>query len=452
MTDVLWTGEEIAAATGGTLRGKFSATGASINTLNIERGDVFFAVPGKTFNDGHAYVADAIAKGASGVVIERGDETPAIIVSDGMKALEDLGRAAVARSDATRIAITGSVGKTSSRAMAEEVFAVFGKTHASRDSLNNKWGVPLSLARMPRDAQYGIFEIGMNHANEITPLSRMTSPHVSIITNVAPAHIEHFGSLEGIVRAKAEIFHGMDSDGIVILPRDNETFGVLLAEAQTQGVGKIITFGHHAESDFRLLSFDYGKIEATARGAKFSFTLGMPGEHQAMNALAVLAAADALGLDLNKALPVLADLSPVTGRGNILVIRDSITVIDETHNASPIAVEAALKLLAETKVPGRRIAILGDMLELGDESPLYHAALKKPIIDAKIDHVLTAGNMMHHLADALPDAQSTHYTDSAALAADIARHLKPQDTLLVKGSRGSKMKLVIDALRGLGQN
>src|SRR5688572_2300336 len=250
MSDVLWTGEEIAAAVNGKLRGIFTATGIHIDSRNLKPGSVFFAVPGKTFNDGHEYVAAAIQNGASGVVIEHGDEVPSVLVADGFKALEDLGRAAVARSNAVRIAITGSVGKTSCRAIAEAAFAAFGSTHASLDSLNNKWGVPLSLARMPKSAKFGIFEVGMNHADEIVPLSTMITPHVAIITTIAPVHIEHLGSIENIARAKAEIFAGMDANGIAVLPRDSDQFSLLVAEARTQGLQRIVSFGSHKESDY----------------------------------------------------------------------------------------------------------------------------------------------------------------------------------------------------------
>src|SRR5690606_24906598 len=241
----------------------------------------------------------------------------------------------------------------------------------------------------------------------------------------------------------------MDANGIAVLQRDSEMFPVLLSEARTYGLQKIVTFGKNAESDVRLMAFDDGMVKAAMGEESFTFTLGVPGAHQAMNALAVLAAVKGAGLDVHAVLPVLADLTPVAGRGDQFTTGNDITVIDETHNASPIAVEAALRLLAQMKAPGRRVAALGDMLELGAEAPLYHAGLKKALEDAKVDYILTAGPLMAHLSDVLPDNKNTHFADSAALAQEIQRFLKPGDTLLVKGSRGSQMKWVIDALKAL---
>jgi UDP-N-acetylmuramoyl-tripeptide--D-alanyl-D-alanine ligase len=460
MADILWTGEEIEAAVKGQLRGNFTATGVRIDSRNVEPGDVFFAVPGKTDNDGHVYMNEALQRGATGVVIEHGDASPAVIVADTMKALEDLGQAAIERSDAIRIAITGSVGKTTCRFIMENLLAHFGKTHASADSLNNKWGVPLSLARMPKDAQFGVFEVGMNHAHEITPLSKQITPHLSIITTVASVHIEHLETIENIALAKAEIFHGMDADGIVILPRDSEQFPLLLAEARTQGIRTIRSFGLHPESDAHLLDIktdtDAIKVEAIIKGEVVAFTLGIPGAHHALNALAVLTAIDALNLDIRTVLSHMAEIKPVIGRGNRFAVQlqssqPSLLVIDETHNASPVAVEAALRVLAEIPTTGRRIAILGDMLELGGNAADFHAGLKKPIEEASIDMVFTSGRLMAHLAEVLSFGKNRHFPDSQVLSEQIGELLQPGDVVLIKGSRGAQMKRVVDALKQLGQ-
>ena len=457
----LWTAAAIAAVTDGRLVGADCAvTGISIDTRSLQPGDAFIALHGPNF-DGHNFVADARAKGASCIIAEKGDAPGTILVADTLRALQDLGQGSRARSHAKIFAVTGSVGKTSTKEMLARCLSVLGMTHAAQASLNNQWGVPLSLARMPEGAQFGVFELGMNHANEISPLSKMVAPHVALITTIASAHIEHLGSLENIARAKAEIFHGMDAGGIAVLPRDNAQFPLLLAEARTQGLQQIVTFGTHAESDMRLLEArideESTQVRCVFQSREYTFTLGMAGAHHAMNALAVLSAVAHVTPHFEKVFPALQKMQPVLGRGNRYRYRlhDSkppVMVIDETHNASPIAVHAALEVLAHIPTSGRRLAVLGDMLELGDAAAQEHAALKEPILAAHVDHVFTCGNRMAYLAEVLPFGRNTHFADSAALAAQIGELVRPGDILLVKGSRGSKMRLVIDALQHLSQS
>jgi UDP-N-acetylmuramoyl-tripeptide--D-alanyl-D-alanine ligase len=457
---VLWTAAEIAAVTQGTLIGdNFNVTGISIDTRSINPGDLFIALKGPNF-DGHDFVTDALAKGAAGVLVEHGSAPQHIVVKDIMRGLQDLGAGARARSHAKIVAVTGSVGKTSVKAMLATAFSALGKTHAAEASLNNHWGVPLSLARMPVDAEFAIFEIGMNHANEISPLSKLVAPHLSIITTIASAHIAHLGSIENIALAKAEIFHGMQADGIAILPRDSEQYALLLAEARTQGLQHIISFGEGSEADIRLVDFiqheDASSLKATLMGQEVDFDFGVPGKHQAVNSLSVLAAVKALGFDIEKPLQAFAAMKPVGGRGNRqeLEIHSGqlpIVLIDETHNASPIAVKAALQLLAQMPVQGRRIAILGDMLELGNDGPSFHKELAGPLQQAGVDLVMLSGPLMAHLAENLPADRVRYYPTSTELAQEIEQWIQPGDAILVKGSRGSKMKLVVDALVELRQ-
>ncbi|MDB5478637.1 MAG: UDP-N-acetylmuramoylalanyl-D-glutamyl-2,6-diaminopimelate--D-alanyl-D-alanine ligase [Alphaproteobacteria bacterium] len=456
MPEILWTGAEIAAVTGGELRGDFSASGISIDTRTLQPGDLFIALKGPNF-DGHEFIAAALEKGAAGILAEHGTPDNTVLVKDAFLALQDLGEGARARSKATIIAVTGSVGKTSVKAMLHTAFSVLGPTHAAEASLNNHWGVPLSLARMPRSAQYAVFEIGMNHAGEISPLSKMVAPHVAIITAIAPAHIAYLGSIENIALAKAEIFHGMDANGIAILPRDSQQFPLLLAEARTQGLQHILNFGESPDADIRLKSVqgegDASLVTARIGQQDFRFTFGVPGKHQALNLLSVLAALSALDKNIQDILPAFAGAKPVAGRGNrrdVPVVGGNITVIDETHNASPIAVEAALDLLGQTQT-GRRVVILGDMLELGPDAAAFHAGLADGVKKSGAGIVLLSGPLMASLASALPKENTRHYADSAALAKEIPTLLGLGDIVLVKGSRGSKMKLVVDAIVQLGQ-
>lgn len=454
---ILWTTTEIAAVTGGDFTGEnLAVSGISIDTRHIRPGDLFIALQGPNF-DGNDFAEDALAKGAVAVLTTRSGQPGFITVTDTLIALQDLGAFARARSHAKIIAVTGSVGKTSVKAMLHDVFARLGKTHASDASLNNHWGVPLSLARMAPDAEYAIFEIGMNHANEIGPLSRLVLPHVSIITTIASAHIAYLGSIENIARAKAEIFQGMNADGTAILPRDNEQFPLLLAEARTQGVQNILSFGQSENAEIRLTGIQNETVSALIQNQPMDFEFGIPGVHQAVNALSVIAAVKALNGDLAKAIPAFAEMSPVTGRGDRRCVslqpdQPPMILIDETHNASPVAVKAALAVLADQPPEHRRVVVLGDMLELGPNSPDFHAELAESVLAVAPGLVYLSGPMMKFLADRLPTDITCHFENSTALAAALSTVVRPGDRVLVKGSRGSKMKGVVDALVELGQS
>lgn len=454
---ILWTASEIAAITKGNFSGdNVSIYGISIDTRHIKKGDLFIALKGPNF-DGNEFAEEALQKGASAVLTTRKGNPAFITVPDSFNALHDLGAGARTRSQAKIIAVTGSVGKTSVKAMLQSVFSTLGKTHASDASLNNHWGVPLSLARMPIDAEYAIFEIGMNHANEITPLSKLVSPHVSIITTIASAHIQHLGSIENIARAKAEIFQGMSADGTAILPFDSEQFPILLAEARTQGLQRIISFGQGEKADIRLIGIHGNTVDATVNEQPFSFQFSVPGVHQTVNALSVIAAVKILDGDIRNALHAFSSMNPVSGRGDRIDVQlkenqAPITIINETHNASPIAVKAALAVLKNMPVKNRSIVVLGDMLELGPDGPQYHAELKEAILETHPDLVFLSGPLMKNLADILPVETTRHFENSILLADALCQEIQPGDTILIKGSRGSKMKLVVDALAELGQS
>jgi len=385
-----------------------------------------------------------------------------MIVADTLKAMEDLGRAARSRTAAKIIGITGSVGKTGTKEMLGRAFGACGQTHYSEKSLNNHWGVPLSLSRMHAGADYGIFEMGMNHPKEITPLTAQVRPHLAIITTVAPTHIEHFSDgLDGIARAKAEIFSSMDEHGIALLNSDIPQFDFLQSEAKRYGLKKIFSFGEgegaHARLVDCLVASNGTRVRANILGEEVSFTLKDAGKHIAVNALSVLLAVKLLGADLGKAISAIEAIEPPAGRGrreylNIGDPANPVTLIDESYNASPVAMQAAFKVMAliDPGRGGRRIAVLGDMLELGAESARLHADLALPLKAADVDLVYTCGTLMKNLYDALPnDNRGGHRENSRELAQIVPDVLVPGDVVMVKGSYGSKMNLVVEALRAL---
>lgn len=459
---IIWTAKEAAAATGGQFRGGgWTASGVSLDTRTLQKGELFVALKGDA-RDGHDFVKDALAKGAVCVVSRIPDgvdqDAPLLVVKDTFTALQDLGRAARHRAGAKIIAVTGSVGKTGTKEMLAAVFGALGQAHASKASHNNHWGVPLSLANMHAGCDYGVFEIGMNHSGEITPLSQMVKPDVAIITTVAGVHMEHFESVRQIADAKAEIFDGMDHNSAAILNRDNEWFSHLKAKAETRGV-KVYGFGEHAEADARLIecleAANGSRIRANIGGEDVSFTLLIPGRHIALNALAVLLSAKLSGGDVRRAARALEKIQPVAGRGlreyiDIGDPKNPVTLIDESYNASPVAMRAAFKVLAliDPGRGGRRIAVLGDMLELGKDGPKQHADLALPLQAADVQLVYTCGPLMKNLHDALPqDRRGAHGRDSMELASIVPEVLTPGDVVMVKGSHGSKMGTVVEALR-----
>ncbi len=453
----LWTAEEAAIATASASRGAWVAKGVSIDTRTLEPSDLFVALKGD-MRDGHDFVAAALAKSAAAALVSYVPEgvahdAPLLIVRDTQEGLEALGRAARARTHARIVAVTGSAGKTTTKEMLRLMLGSVGRVAASAASYNNQWGVPLSLARMDRDSQFGVFEIGMNHEGEIRNLVRQVRPHVALITTVAPAHLEYFGTVEAIADAKAEIFEGLEPGGTVILPFDNPHFARLMRRAEEAGIADIRSFSIAEGADARLLSArarGAGQvIVAEIGGRNLEFAIGAAGAHIASNAVAALAAVHALGVDPARAATALAGFAPLKGRGARMVLA-GIEIIDESYNANPASMFAALGLLGDASLgaTARRIAVLGDMLELGPESAALHRALEQSIAANKIDLVFLCGKEMRALWNALPPRRRGAYAESsAALAPEFLYHVRPGDAVLVKGSFASRMSVIVDALK-----
>lgn len=469
VSHVIWSAADAAKATGGRLLGAqdWAATGVSIDTRTLQTGDLFIAIKGDA-SDGHAYVKMALEKGAAAVMVARAvdglpDHAPVLMVDDTFKGMQALGQGARNRTGAKIIGVTGSVGKTGTKEMMAVAFGALGQTHYSKASHNNHWGVPLSLSTMHAGCDYGIFEMGMNHAGEISNLTQQVRPDIAIITTIEPVHIEHFGSTEAIAAAKAEIFEGMDAHGVAILNADNPHFDQLAQAARKCGVGKILSFGGGEDVDGRLveclLASNGSRVKAVICGEEVSFTLLIAGRHIAMNAIAVLLAVSAAGGNVRKAAKALEKVEPPVGRGrreriNIGDRRNPVTLIDESYNASPVAMQAAFKVLAliDPGRGGRRIAVLGDMLELGADGARLHADLALPLQAADVNLVYTCGALMKNLHDALPPEQrGAHRATSAELAEIVPEVLVPGDVVMVKGSHGSRMDVVVETLRHLPQ-
>ena len=456
MTGWLWTAEEASRVTAGHCQGEWrGVSGVSIDTRELEPGDLFVALAGDV-RDGHEFVPQALEAGAVVMVSDASTLPPdasALIVQDTLRALERLGAAARSRTDARVVAVTGSVGKTSTKEMLRTALEGQGRVHAAVRSFNNHWGVPLTLARMPQDTQFAVIEIGMNHAGEITPLSQLARPHVAVITTVEPVHLEAFSSVEGIADAKAEIFAGLEPGGIAVLNRDNPHFDRLAAATSA----RIVEFGSTAH-DVRLKSATVSvyetEVEGCLYGRHLAFRIGAPGEHFASNAMAVLAAAGAAGADALAAAEALGRWSVPSGRGSRSRINlpiGTIELIDESYNANPASLRAALSVLATSEPEGgRRIAILGDMLELGPTARDLHAGLAQEDALARIDRLHTCGPLMRALHDALPGEKRGSWAESsAALAADIADLVDAGDVVMVKGSLGARMAEIVRAIRML---
>jgi UDP-N-acetylmuramoyl-tripeptide--D-alanyl-D-alanine ligase len=464
VSDSLWTVDELISSTGGMLHGNVSQVlnGISIDSRTVAAGDIFVAIKGDS-NDGHDYVAKALQAGAGLAIVSRTTaEMEAagsllVVKDDPLRALEAMGRRARARSGAGIIAVTGSVGKTSTKEMLRIALSASGETHASAASFNNHWGVPLTLARFSRKAAFGVFEIGMNHGGEITPLVGMVRPHVSIITTIAASHLGHFKSLDEIADAKAEIFTGVVPGGHAVINRDTPYFEHLSNAARACGITNITSFGERAESDARLLQValkpDCCCITADLMGERVTYKLGMPGKHMAVNSLAVLVAAKLVGADLARAALALSEAKPAKGRGTQVRLQHpegDVLMLDESYNANPASVAAALALLAQMKTGkgGRRIAVLGDMLELGEFGPDLHRGISKDIAAHDTDMLYAAGPLMQHLWDATPTAKRGAYAaTSQALLPKILAGVRPGDCVMIKGSLGSRMGLIAEALR-----
>lgn len=464
----LWTPAALESATGGRLIGAPRAvTGASIDTRSLEPGDLFFAIRGEA-RDGHDFVRAALEKGAGAAVVAaaRANEFegvgPVLAVPGEdedpvLEAMRRLGLAARARTGAAIVAVTGSVGKTGTKEALRHVLSAQGATHASVASYNNHWGVPLTLARMPEQTRFGVFEIGMNHGAEILPLTAMVRPDVALITTVEPVHIEHFRSLSAIADAKGEIFSGLKPGGVAVINRDNANYERLLAHAHASRAGRVITFGEHAAADVRanriLTRPDVSVVDASVMGVPLTYQLGTPGRHVAMNSLGVLACIHALGADLARAALSLAALKPPVGRGERTALRvgdGEAFLIDESYNANPASIRAALATLAgiETGAKGRRIAVLGDMKELGAAGETLHRELADAVAGHGIDLVFAVGPLMAYLFEALPMAVRGTAAPSAEGVTDaVLATLRPGDAVMVKGSNSMRMVRIVEAVK-----
>ena len=457
-----WSAAEAARATGGRPVGDWLASGVSIDTRSLAPGELFVALVGER-HDAHGFVPEALGKGAAAAMVARRPEgldvdAPLLVVADTLEGLQALGRAGRVRARARVAAVTGSVGKTGTKEALRHVLDRQGGCHASAASHNNQWGVPLTLARLPAAVPWAVVEIGMNHAGEIAALVPMARPHVALVTAIAPAHLGNFeDGLLGIARAKAEILGGLEPGGVAVLPADSEQLPILLKAARRAGVRRIVTFGSRAGADWRLveaaLEAEGSSVLVEHRGRRLRFRLGAPGGHWVSNALGVLATVEALGADAERAAADLADLAPPAGRGarRRITLPDGgeVLLIDESYNANPASMTAAIALLGQQ--PGRRVAVLGDMLELGPRAAELHAALAEPLVRAGVELVLTCGPLSAALAEALPvPLRGPHAADSEALVPLVRAALRPGDVVLVKGSLGSRMARIAAAFELAG--
>lgn len=469
----LWTRDAAVAATGGSSPRDWTASGVSIDTRSLVPGDLFVALTAA--RDGHAFVAEALARGAAAALVARLPEgvaadAPLLRVPDVLEGLRALGRAGRARFTGKLVAVTGSVGKTGTKEMLRTALGAQGRVHAAEKSFNNHWGVPLTLARLPAEADYAAVEIGMNAPGEIAPLAALARPHVAIVTMVAAVHLAAFDNLAGIAREKAAIYSGLLPGGTAVMLRDLETYPILLAAARRAGA-RPLRFGATGRPEFRLIETavaeDSTVARARARGVPFLFKLAAPGRHLAMNALGVFAAVEALGGDIARAALALATWTPPEGRGARWSIHlgpggldGTILLIDESYNANPAAMAAAFDVLAAARPldgigrvsRGRRVAFLGDMLELGPDELALHAGLAAAPGLASVAVVHCAGTRMRALHAALPPAQRGQwFADASAMAAQAGRLLDAGDVALVKGSNGSRVGLVVDAIKKMGE-
>ncbi|MEM1077825.1 MAG: UDP-N-acetylmuramoyl-tripeptide--D-alanyl-D-alanine ligase [Pseudomonadota bacterium] len=472
MTAPLWTSAEAAAATGGTAQGDWRVSGVSIDTREMAQGDLFVALTAA--RDGHEFVAAALKAGAGAALVSRvpdgvRPDAPLLLVADVQTALEALGRAGRARTQARVVAITGSVGKTSAKEMLRDALSMQGRVHAAVRSFNNHWGVPLTLARMPVETDYAVIEIGMNHPGEIAPLARMARPHAALVTTIAAAHLEALGSLEGIAEEKATIFEGLEVGGLAMIPGDLPQTPILRAAAEMAGA-RIESFGSGEHNNHKLqdprVAGDCAVARASLGGTPLALKIATPGVHFLETALGVLATAVGIGADAAEALLGLASWAPPAGRGTRETLRldpaiDTLTadLIDDAFNANPTSMGAALIMLAARHpahdigriAKGRRIAILGDMLELGPGEIADHADLAQHAAMESVDLVHCVGPRMRALYEALPAGRQGQWVETAPeLAARAHSLIDAGDVVLVKGSKGSRVSLVVDALRKLG--
>ncbi len=451
----LWTSTEIAAAVNGTAVGAFEVSGVAYDSREVGPHDLFVALQGET-TDGHRFVPQAFAQGAAGVIVSQSVDGPHVRVDDTTAALNALGAASRARTRAKIIGVTGSVGKTGTK---EALFAALDRTarglaHRSVKSYNNHVGVPLSLSRMPADARFGVFEMGMNHAGELDGLTRLVRPHVALVTAIAPAHSAFFSGEDAIADAKGEIFRGLEAGGTAIIPYDSPHRDRLIAAAEPYAA-KIVTFGRGLGADVRAAEAVRGMagtlVNATLPAGQLTFTIGLAGEHWVSNALAVLAAVEAVGGDLAAAGLALAEMAGLPGRGarrTVALEGGKALLIDESYNANPASMAATIRELGQEPAT-RRIALLGEMRELGEGSAGYHAALAGPLIEAGAQVVILVGDGMAPLAESLAGhIDVAHVADAAAAKDRLAEMLRPGDAVLVKGSNAIGLARVVKALAG----
>ncbi|MGJ3231359.1 MAG: UDP-N-acetylmuramoyl-tripeptide--D-alanyl-D-alanine ligase [Oceanicaulis sp.] len=458
-TTALWSAADAARAAGGRLEGgeAWSASGVSIDTRTLQPGDLFVALSDK--RDGHDFAQAALDKGAAAVLVSKPDcaDGPKIVVDDVLASLRGLGDAARERCEAWRVGVTGSVGKTSVKEALAAVFRAAGPAHWSEKSYNNHWGVPLTLARMPHATERGVFEMGMNHAGEIRDLVSMVRPHIAMITKIAPAHLENLGSMEAIADAKAEIFEGLAPDGVAVVPADDAFAPRLIEGVERSKAAFLLEFGRTERAAVRVVSYEEGPDGGVGRmnviGRQFSFRLKLTGAHQPVNAAGIVACALAAGVDPAQTLDVLATLEPAEGRGAVFNARledRTLTVIDDSYNANPASMRAAFGAL-KARAPkgrGRRVAVIGEMLELGPQAPAMHAELADPLKDAGAQFVVTVGAGARPLAEALDGALDVHACpDADAAAALLAERSRDGDVVLIKGSNASGVHKIAASLK-----
>jgi UDP-N-acetylmuramoyl-tripeptide--D-alanyl-D-alanine ligase len=449
----LFTVDEVLAATQGRTEG---LAGTSIGSISIDSRELgpaalFVAIQGDRF-DGHDFVDQALANGAVAALVSRGGGPQRILVDDALEGLRDLARAARARSRALIVGVTGSVGKTTTKEAIRTVFEAAAETHASIKSFNNHWGVPLMLARMPASAQFGVFEMGMSGPDEIRPLAQLVQPHIAVITTVAAAHLEAFGSLEGIARAKAEIFAGIEAGGTAVLNADHPQLGVLLEQARADGIGNVVTYGEARGVDWQILEIQTAADKSFATiehdGERHALLLNVPGRHMVANATAALAVAHLAGVAMDVALRALAGFGLQAGRGERRLlgpVEKPLLLIDESYNANTASMRAALEVFAAQGAPdGRKVVVLGDMLELGAQSPELHASLRDAVLESGAERLYLVGPAMAALAAALGRDRVTAHTQTAAEMAPILRNdLAYGDAIMVKGSNGVGLSNIV---------
>ncbi len=465
----LWTAAEVLTALDCKTqsgRSDWTAGGVSIDSRTLEAGDIFFALSGPNF-DAHDFVAQAFENGAAAAVVTHdpgrcSPDAAMLVVGDVTTALQQLAIAARNRLQGKVVAVTGSVGKTGTKEMLRLGLGALGRTVANTGNLNNHWGLPLSLCRVPVDTNFTVLEIGMNHPDEIRPLAKIARPHVAIVTAIEPVHVEYFHSVDEIADAKAEIFEGIEPGGAAVINHDSPYFDSLAAAARGAGTEKIIGFGWDDAADVQLLDVELAAtsstVEAAVGGATLRYRIGAPGLHVVMNSLAVLGTVSAIGGDVHNAAKALDHFTPLKGRGQLTSVHladGAFLLIDESYNASPASMRAAMAVAGRNRSErnGRRIAVLGDMLELGDRAIEEHRALVAPLSDNNFDLVFTAGQYAQNLWRALPDdMRGGHSISPDKLSMVVASAVRAGDVVMVKGSLGSRVGVVVEALLELDQS